>query len=258
MTGIIINNNEYQVNTGSTKIEYNSMGGESVGYSMYGEEVPYTEILKEYPLEYLKVTDTKKQFSFKYLSHGHLVNTHYKATLKASVPTDWSMFRIFEADRTKNLKEACDLDFKPQCSYGHAYRNAWGSGKYLNKTFFRTLDDYSSTVKNIPFDTKISVGWQGSKFYSNIGKTSYSEDVSVVDPNSYGYSFIDMSDVIPSAWIYGPIYFYGVEETYQNTVYKYLPFYNTETQKFYIKETTTNTIVCTLEPSDIDEYQIKA
>ena len=40
MTGVIINNNEYQVSTGSTKIEYSAMGGESVGYSMYGENIP--------------------------------------------------------------------------------------------------------------------------------------------------------------------------------------------------------------------------
>lgn len=45
MTGVIINNNEYQVSTGSTKIEYSAMGGESVGYSMYGEEVPSIDTL---------------------------------------------------------------------------------------------------------------------------------------------------------------------------------------------------------------------
>lgn len=44
MTGVIINNNEYQVSTGGTKIEYSSMGGESVGYSMYGAEVPYEKL----------------------------------------------------------------------------------------------------------------------------------------------------------------------------------------------------------------------
>ena len=44
MTGVIINNNEYQVSTGSTKIEYSSMGGGTVGYSMYGDEVPYEEL----------------------------------------------------------------------------------------------------------------------------------------------------------------------------------------------------------------------
>ena len=44
MTGVIINNNEYQVSTGNTKIEYNAMGGESVGYSMYGANVPSEDI----------------------------------------------------------------------------------------------------------------------------------------------------------------------------------------------------------------------
>ena len=38
MTGIIINNNEYLVNTGNTKIEYASMGPDTVGYSMYGDD----------------------------------------------------------------------------------------------------------------------------------------------------------------------------------------------------------------------------
>lgn len=45
MTGIIINSNEYQVNTGSTKIEYAS-SGDCVGYSMWGEDIPYNDVWK--------------------------------------------------------------------------------------------------------------------------------------------------------------------------------------------------------------------
>lgn len=40
MTGIVINGNEYQVNTGSTKVEYASMGEGTIGYSMYGDNIP--------------------------------------------------------------------------------------------------------------------------------------------------------------------------------------------------------------------------
>jgi len=45
MTGIVINNNEYEVSTGSAKIEYTS-SGDCVGYSMYGEDIPHNDIWK--------------------------------------------------------------------------------------------------------------------------------------------------------------------------------------------------------------------
>lgn len=48
MTGVIINNNFYDISTGSTKIEYSSMNGETVGYSMYGDEVPFTDPTPEW------------------------------------------------------------------------------------------------------------------------------------------------------------------------------------------------------------------
>ena len=53
MTGVIINNNEYQVITGGTKIEYSSMGGGTIGYSMYGENIP--EVPEDKLLEWINI-----------------------------------------------------------------------------------------------------------------------------------------------------------------------------------------------------------
>jgi len=39
MTGIVINNNEYEISTGSSKLEYSSTG-DCVSYSVWGENIP--------------------------------------------------------------------------------------------------------------------------------------------------------------------------------------------------------------------------
>jgi hypothetical protein len=68
MTGVIINNNEYQVSTGSIKVEYSSMGGGTIGYSMYGEEVPssvtvYTFTINATPVDAIVTINGTQQSS---------------------------------------------------------------------------------------------------------------------------------------------------------------------------------------------------
>lgn len=68
MTGVIINNNEYQVSTGGIKIEYSSMGGGTIGYSMYGDEVPssvtvYTFTINATPVDSVVTINGTQQSS---------------------------------------------------------------------------------------------------------------------------------------------------------------------------------------------------
>lgn len=258
MTGIIYNNNSYTVNSGSTNIEYSAMGGESIAYSTYGANIPYTEILKEYPLEYLKTTYERDYASFEYLRY-HSKNTEYKMTLKLGTLRESGVLgqRVTVPFATNYNSSNKEVSFYIVCSNSDTYASysyVTGSGSkivYNNYFYFRTTST-STTV--IPYNTKFTIGYKNDKFYSDLGH-SYQVESSPQANISKGQSTIDMT-VKPHCSIRYNTYFYGSEETYNGTTYYYKPFYNTETQKFYIKETTTNTIVCTLNPSDIDEYQI--
>lgn len=259
MTGVIINNNFYDISTGNTKIEYSSMNEDTIGYSMYGVDIPYTEILKEYPLEYLKTTYEKDSASFDYL-HYHSKNTEYKMTLKLGTLRESGILgmRVTVPFATNYNSSKKEVEFYIVCkssSTTYAYYSyVTGSGKdieYSNDFCFRTTD---TNTLVIPYNTKFTIGYKNDKFYSDLGHY-YQVESSPQRNMSKGKATVDMA-VKPYCNLRYNTYFYGLEEVYNGTTYYYKPFYNTETQKFYIKETTTNTIVCTLNPSDIDEYQI--
>jgi len=59
MTGVIINNNEYEISTGSTKIEYSSTKN-NVSYSMYGDDIPFNPVWLDYN-ETVNLTISRKK-----------------------------------------------------------------------------------------------------------------------------------------------------------------------------------------------------
>ena len=61
MTGFIYNNNSYDVGYGSSKIEYASKGDSTLGYSMYGENIP-EEPDKDKLLEWINIPQNINTF----------------------------------------------------------------------------------------------------------------------------------------------------------------------------------------------------
>lgn len=61
MTGFIYNNNSYNVGYGSSKIEYAGKGDSTLGYSMYGENIPEKDV--NYYLDYINITDNTVYYS---------------------------------------------------------------------------------------------------------------------------------------------------------------------------------------------------
>jgi len=242
MTGIIINNNEYAVSTGSTKIEYNSMGGDTCGYSMYGDEIPTVPpIYKE--CEWVKTSDT---FTYQ---KNFTTSTEYKIKFCATV-RDGVYFFWCITPNTVGKQARYYMNYQSSLLWSDA-------GVQLqpkNNTNYTRAFNYESTkaVQNIPFNTTFTLGFKNGKFYSDIGG-SYSVKTTTDNYSSH-YPSLPFTDNVKAEFQGKENYkIYQLEE--DSYIYKF--FYNQKENKFCVMETTNNTLIKELDSSKVFDYQLK-
>jgi len=134
MTGIIINNNEYTVNTGSTKIEYNSMGGGTVAYSMYGDDIPLIVIPETDTL--VSITSAMDT-TFYLLSNGDLYGCGSNSSNQMGEPT-------YYEEGEEYIENTYFPTFTKRASNVKAFYNSSDSLVYIDNN----NDAYSSINKN--------------------------------------------------------------------------------------------------------------
>lgn len=235
MTGVIINNKFYDISTGSTKIEYNSMGNGTLSYSMYGENIPEvsdTDKILQWlcPKTSLRKNNIEPSCE---LDHTFSSNWYYEVEFmplekktcsfvmcKYNSKGTWNYQPLPTTDlmfySNPNNPDSC-LDFRNFISDG-AGGNMWGESSY-------------NTVKNPPFNLN-----QINHICAYRGKQSFSIDVEPNIASSYTYRTDKTTNVLNTLFADSDkrtssydennyrFYYLKVYETYKdNLLYHYVP-----------------------------------
>lgn len=254
MTGVIINNNEYQVSTGGTKIEYSSMGGRTIGYSMYGENIP--EVPEDKLLEWINIpqntTRSHQGYGCYSVDIDYCINTEYYHEFRCSPKLGPNAATAYKNEIIFLLtKEVTDYPSARFVSLnlarvGSSYRNnfleykiKFSSSIYASDYFWRI---YNKNANTITYDTWNSIGIYKNTIVINDNKYSGTDE----GGRSYKATLnTDSSTLFSNGYniegFEGKFAYFNVyeDDTKTNLLHSYKPFLTPENE-IIIKDVVTN------------------
>ena len=255
MTGVIINNNFYDISTGSTKIEYNSMGNGTLSYSMYGENIP--EVPADKLLEWINIPQnisrSHQGYGYYSVDIDYCINTEYYHEFRCSPKLGPNAATAYKNEIIFLLtKEVTDY---PSASFvrlnlariNGSYRNNYidyliefSSSIYASDSFWRRYTKKNANV--IPYDTWNSIGIYKNTFvindnkYEGTNEGGQSYKATLNTDSSTLFSSRKNSEGFEGKFAYFNVY---EDDTKTNLLHSYKPFLTPENE-IIIKDVVTN------------------
>jgi len=247
MTGIVINNNKYEISTGSTKIEYSSMGEGTVSYSIYGDNVPFTPLVKE--CEWIQSLSSTP-FIYK---NNFSTDIEYKVRFCCQYNgSPYLLWCYIEGNSSTYARSYLEYGRTTTAvDFSRAYFILKRAGYNKDRIIYYGGSGYSEYLPAL--NTVFTLGFKGGKFYSD--STGKYEQRYTYDSNPTGSPSLPFSLNYKPEFKFNNAYkIYQIEE--DNNVYKF--FYNTDKNIFIIKEINSNEIMMEIPASEVTDYKLKA
>jgi len=244
MTGFIYNNNSYDVGFGSSKIEYVGNGESTLGYSMYGENIP-EEPDKDKLLNWINITDNCTS-PYIYVETDYNINTdNYIDFRCAPILTqnalDHSKNALMLLLTNTNKNRGVSISLQPRINNKKAGNNylRYSITEGNSYVYYR---EYNTSSNTLTYNTWYNIGIQGSHLYINenlVGGSTYGTYSATISENkmkffSYGWNDNGFEGKFSYCNIYS-------DNSKENLIHSYKPYLTSENTIIIKDEITKKT-----------------